>query len=1226
MVDIFSGPNAPLALAFKLCGWRATAWDRLISPSHDLTVAEHRQSLAQHCTNVTLVAAALPCDTKTRIREIPRFFPDGRPTASPLRSEEYPEGLPHLRGADRDRIARDNLITDFVLELQQQQVQRNLAAIRENPTRSLQWWQAKEVEMWSSGKWMEKCYAACSLMGARCKQQTLRHCIPEIDQWPPVHCNHLHAKDEWHPYSLHGKQHYPSKEEAEYTASLCFLIAVTTSWWAVRTGHAKLKLPRIPQPMPHGERISWLHINPKATREWAMLPTAIQLGISVQLTSGCALPARQNSEELNLVARDKKPAALADNFIYVGHGWHKHRLRTTKWASPYRVGQHGTAEECMVLYANHLRTSGLIEDIDELQGKTLVCDTPQTEAAPADVLIAELCAHHLDQQGRSREAATTRWGGQPRRKWPALVQQLLMIAHVTHATQAIPPEVQVRWRQDSVFRAFASLYPEHCFRHMQFPFIEDIINQPPFTSYPEWVEAQAELGDEAFGPKIASKGSVYAERHSTGQQQGAFTHRAAMAQLISFQLNPDQHFSEARHAGSHPTPLEATPVADADLRFAADMMCTHYNYLEAARESNFKAFASLKHRWRPVTQRLRSYQTGEHRRVTAAQEIALLGLLVILMCWPDITLAYCTWCGFPAVGYNPWCAIFAARAAAKVGMAYVLEGAQEDAFKILRGMQPSSKTFTIPSKDGSAPVSVNHDDFVLEATLKDLSKGWCTPLMTWPQLHRAVQGRPVRLIPRIAIQQPSGKLRLIDNADGGGQTATTEDANQLRFCSALQPAVQVAVLWAAKQKVGNHIPCQEGVLTGGDDWPDAYREKLQAPADAEGCIVTFWHPQQQMPVFVIYHSLLFGNPNSVTSFNRFPKFMEAVVRRFVWILFSMYFDDATIQDWQHQSQQGQRDVQRLMTLLGSPFSPEKRQPMSTRADFLGLEHNTESVAEHGYISFWVRERIEQKINDMMAQAEQGNLLSAGTASKLYGTANFWETGTFGKIGRAGLNAIKDRQHSKEMRVTADIQRSFQILRAINAVQPKRIVAIRDTCDSRFCAASDAAYEAAKGSGGYLIVTLPMSRHEQRIGCVVQIPSQVYSLWGDHETYIAQLELMMILAAILRHGPKLKHTKGIWFVDNVAALMALVRGRSNEPALDHMALLIHAALFVLHAVIYFEWVESGANWSDGISREGLQDSWHRQNHFSSEVAVMPYPILGLSIKPALKMFEYLFGPA
>ena len=94
---------------------------------------------------------------------------------------------------------------------------------------------------------------------------------------------------------------------------------------------------------------------------------------------------------------------------------------------------------------------------------------------------------------------------------------------------------------------------------------------------------------------------------------------------------------------------------------------------------------------------------------------------------------------------------------------------------------------------------------------------------------------------------------------------------------------------------------------------------------------------------MLYYSLLFGNPLSVTSFNRFPKLMESVARRFIYILLSMYFDDATIQDWAKQAQRGQDCVQRLFTLLGSPFAFSERQVMGTTADFLGLEHSMEQV-------------------------------------------------------------------------------------------------------------------------------------------------------------------------------------------------------------------------------------------------------------------------------------------
>ena len=116
MVDVFAGPNAPLAFVFKLCGWQATAWDKLIYPEHDLATQDGQDKLSQACADVVLVAAASPCDTKARIREILRIFPDGRPAPGPLRSEEYPEGLPNLSGPGTKRVATDNRVTSFVLD------------------------------------------------------------------------------------------------------------------------------------------------------------------------------------------------------------------------------------------------------------------------------------------------------------------------------------------------------------------------------------------------------------------------------------------------------------------------------------------------------------------------------------------------------------------------------------------------------------------------------------------------------------------------------------------------------------------------------------------------------------------------------------------------------------------------------------------------------------------------------------------------------------------------------------------------------------------------------------------------------------------------------------------------------------------------------------------------------------------------------------------------------
>ena len=109
-----SGPTAPLTRAFIFCGWRCITIDWLINPQHDLANPDFQQELHEMLQQADCICAALDCSTKSRAREIPRRFEDGRPAPKPLRSDEYPTGLPHLRGRDLRQVTRDNQACDFV--------------------------------------------------------------------------------------------------------------------------------------------------------------------------------------------------------------------------------------------------------------------------------------------------------------------------------------------------------------------------------------------------------------------------------------------------------------------------------------------------------------------------------------------------------------------------------------------------------------------------------------------------------------------------------------------------------------------------------------------------------------------------------------------------------------------------------------------------------------------------------------------------------------------------------------------------------------------------------------------------------------------------------------------------------------------------------------------------------------------------------------------------------
>jgi hypothetical protein len=244
------------------------------------------------------------------------------------------------------------------------------------------------------------------------------------------------------------------------------------------------------------------------------------------------------------------------------------------------------------------------------------------------------------------------------------------------------------------------------------------------------------------------------------------------------------------------------------------------------------------------------------------------------------------------------------------------------------------------------------------------------------------------------------------------------------------------------------------------------------------------------------------------------------------------------------------------------------------------------------------------------------------AAKLYGISNFLETGMFARVGRAGLTAIKERQYDHGITITPEISSSFDLLCDLFRMQPRREYWLVAACFSRILVASDAAYENGRGSAGFLAVVNPGTPNEIRVGRVIDIPPEVYHLWGDRKTYIAQLELLAVFVAIVELAGLVRRSHGLWCIDNVAALMALVKGCSGVPSMDQMAKAIHLGAFSLEAQAYYEYVESKANWADEISREGMKGSWAAKNKFTTRHCGVSTLLLRLPSIAIVGVFAFL----
>ena len=398
---------------------------------------------------------------------------------------------------------------------------------------------------------------------------------------------------------------------------------------------------------------------------------------------------------------------------------------------------------------------------------------------------------------------------------------------------------------------------------------------------------------------------------------------------------------------------------------------------------------------------------------------------------------------------------------------------------------------------------------------------------------------PFRLIRRFVITQASGKKRCIDDAHLGFQSEFSSDGNRLQFCSAIQPCLHVQALAKAFALRGVDLESwPDSISTFGEDLPHAYR-KIPVRCDHSwACIVAHYDPHSKQPRFRRYHGILFGLPLAVSAFNRLPFFMQALARRLLALPLSCDFDDVTCQDFASLAHRSQEQVEELFRMFGYLFAEAKRQQPQTSGDFLGLRHDLSQMQTNGHIKDWVRQRLVDKVQDMIDNARATGLLRPGTASKLFGWHGFLDYGAFGRIARAGLNPLKNRQYAKsESRLTAVLTMAFDTIEAVLALHPSREVPVLPLNRLRVVAASGAAQEGYReGSDGLWIV----SPDGQRVGTVAHIDEEVFCLWDQGETMIAQLELLMILQGLLCFPSTFLNSTGTWFVDNVASLMALIK--------------------------------------------------------------------------------------
>ena len=918
------------------------------------------------------------------------------------------------------------------------------------------------------------------------------------------------------------------------------------------------------------------------------------------LVCHCNLQAACHADVLIRCFKEQYPAAESAAVVFIGQGSSGVRRDRTRWASPFIPGTHGTYDQCLIKYIDWFaQQPQLREALPELRGKILLCECPWGDACHGDFLAAEVAAlaapsaqgveaafppppaPHPAKRARARGARGR--GG----------RRAAMFAAVLPGVQgSVPPVVPVRWPQESFQRALWKLFPADWLYGAKCPLVEDLLCLPPFGIYPEYLEAE---GLDSWGPGSPCIISDYARgsrRLAEGWQSSHFFKGDPAPQVVSLQLTPEEHLAQAlRIAGEAPFPLDGGELAEPDLQSAACSIAAAIPRLADQRAEWYTPVRQLAARMWPLSQHLLWRQPPSVAAVAGKLHVAFIAAMVVLCAWPDTALPMRYIVGFSQEGVlERTGALRRVSVSPFVPMADLLAGAED----------------TI-DKFESARRRPEHDEFLLAECVKDARRGVASSLYTREEMDKR-WGRGGWLpMPRFQITQASGKLRPIDDGRKYEHNAACAYSETLDCPTALQPVVHLRAFARAmadewgpewREQVAGAV-----VETGTEDMPDAYRFVPAAPEELRCNIVGVFDPVRKVHLYQEVFGHVFGRSAAVINFHRLQRLLTAVSRRWLQLLLSFYYDDASLQDLSLAKGRGQRQLRGLFRMLHQPLAEAKQVDLQSEVDYLGLRHDVGSCLLDGRVRFRPRPKIEEKILLEIETRESEGICTPAQASKLRGILQFASLGIYGRVGVGGLRALLQRQYADKppWSLNPGLRHSFQFFKQLMRVPLRRECSLWAQRGKPIIIASDGRLDES-GPASFAVLAIDLETKERR-AWLAELPAELIQRWGAEPNYIAQVEQAALVMLIIGEPRYLAGRDAYWYIDNSSILAAMVKGAAGHQDVDSAAAAIHLALAACSARVWWEYIESKSNWADEPSRLLDKSPFLRAEAF--EVPVWPW---------------------
>ena len=457
-----------------------------------------------------------------------------------------------------------------------------------------------------------------------------------------------------------------------------------------------------------------------------------------------------------------------------------------------------------------------------------------------------------------------------------------------------------------------------------------------------------------------------------------------------------------------------------------------------------------------------------------------------------------------------------------------------------------------------------------------------------------------RVLKRFLVAPEGGKPRAIDDGKSSQSNEATCMVETIALPTCAFPAAVAAEFRTAEieqrlrtgRLADGDVVVSPPLVLGLEDAENAYRH---IPcAQPQYTVIALWSPKHGEVRYYEVYGHNFGLKSSVVNFSRIPALMVRAAALILAISVTSYVDDYIVVDVRAggaSAQAGLVSLHKSLRLL--TISAAKHKAPSAVNTVLGVRCDLSAAHDRGGPRVTMtptRKRIARTLTRLHACKNRGVMLPAEAAS-LVGKLAFTLTSLYARVGRALLAPLRNRQYER-LSFTAWTPAMSKMLAALEVIllgcdKMRRTIHIGEADRGHVVIYSDVAYAAGVTHRLGLVVVDTASG--ERAFASAEPPQWILQMFPA-EFMICQLETLAALCAQLTFSQAVRGRRVVHYIDNTAALAAIVHGYSRHGDMAEMANMYHLAVAANNADVWHEWVPSAANIAD-VPTKKEHAQWH-----------------------------------